>query len=256
MALHDAYARRTPYELALPSPEYAQERFPTVVEEAESQGFPGHLTDIGAFSLLGEVGAILQEIRVPDDPPEMIHQYGFLLFHAFHFWKHECPLYLVTVDAAREMVGGGGVGEVPLPDIGAAYLQLPQHLFWVAGDSAPESLDGIFVSWVEGRLTAMAVAGVATHRPGVITMALPVVPVADLAAISTQEMRDDGADFSTTMPGAEIDGLYAVESAGEILKLVARLLPRLEGAAWGESTPDASDPPPSSLDYRVIRPSG
>jgi hypothetical protein len=256
MALHDAYARRTPYELSLPSLQFGEERFARVAEEAEAQGFPGHLTDIRSFSLLAEVGAILREIRTPDDPPELIQQYGMLMFHAFHFWQNGFPLFLVSLDAARRAVEADGVESLELPSSGSAYLQLPQHLFWVGEEgedsaAAPESLDGIFVTWTGGNLIAMVVAGVSSQRSGVIAMPLPPVRISDLSDIVGEIAREGTDDFSTSLPGAEIDGLYGVDSAGEALKLVARLLPGLASAEAAVST-DRTDgsPTASSLPYR------
>lgn len=254
MALHDAYARRTPYEMTLPSLEFGEERFTQVAEEAETRGFPGHLTDIGAFPLLGEVGAILREIRTPEDPPEMIQQYGMLLFHAFHFWRLKFPLVLVTVEAARRAVAIRGSVEVDLTPEGCVYLQLPQHLFWTGGDGGqmPESLDGVFVTWVNDHLHAMAVAGVTRQRPGLITLPLsPIIP-ADLSRISGERARDSGTDFSTSMPGGEMDELYGLESGGEVWKLIARLLPGVGSARAAEKGPRDGTPPASALDYRRL----
>jgi hypothetical protein len=255
MALHDAYARRTPYEFVLPSHEYGEERFPLVAEEAETQGFSGHLTDIRSFSLLGEVGAILREIRTEDDPPEMIQQYGMLIFHAFHFWTRRFPLFLASVDASRRAVDRTELTAFDVPESGCAYLQLPQHLFWVPGpgENPPESLDGIFTTWANGELFSMAVAGVSSRRAGVITMPLPPVHVADLSVIAGETMRENGADFSSSMAGAEIDRLYGVESAGEVVKLAARLLPLLPSAELGEVGSPGSTPAASRFSYRRLK---
>jgi len=253
MPLHDAYARLTPYELALPSPEFAEEHFPRIEEEAHTQGFPRHLADIRAFALLGEVGRILREIRPADDPPEMIDQYGLLLFHLFHFWKHGRPLYLVRVPAARAAVAGGGVEALDVGESGSVYLQLPQHLFWIPGEPNPESLDGVFVTWNGGEVTAVATAGVSRARGGVIAMPLPGIPADELPGLSDRSMRAGGEDFSTEMPGAEIDDLYGVQSAGEVLKLIVRLLPALgESEAGRAGEGSEGQPTPSSLSYRVL----
>lgn len=254
MALHDAYARRTPYELALPTLEFGDERFTLVAEEAETQGFPGHLKDVRAFPLLGEVGAILREIRTPEDPPELIQQYGVLLFHAFHFWRLKFPLVLVSVEAARRAVSLERVDALEPTDQGCVYLQLPQHLFWVGGGEGevPESVDGVFVTWADGVLHGMAVAGVSRQRAGVITMPLPPVSLEDLSGIGGETMRESGEEFSTSMPGGEIDGLYGVESAGDALKLIARLLPGVKGAQEAEMGPRDGNPQASALPYRRL----
>ena len=57
MAVHDAYARLTPYELLLPEPDFADRRFPAIGDEAAQQG-----VDAGnpaAFVMLGAVQAAL-----------------------------------------------------------------------------------------------------------------------------------------------------------------------------------------------------
>jgi hypothetical protein len=260
MPVHDAYARKTPFEIALPGPEFADERFGAIVEEAETQGLPGHLTDPNAFALLGEVGRILQEIRAPDDLPRLIDQYGLLLFQAFTFWRAGCPLFLVSEDAARRATGGSGSVPIVLADFGSAYVQLPQHLFWVLGEaeSQPESLDGFFLTWSDAVLSTLAVAGVRSDRTGVSTLPLPSVPIEDLPAIAMEQIREDGEDFESTIPGGELDRLYGIRSVGELLKLVARLLPSLAGAsdAEREQAPPEGRPEGSRLPFRRIRASG
>ncbi|MFC1791774.1 hypothetical protein ACFL0I_04835, partial [Gemmatimonadota bacterium] len=92
MPTHDSYARVTPFELLLPSEEFAEERFPLIREEAEGRGHD--LADPDGFPLLSEVGRILREIRGEDDHPRLIQERGALLFHAFHFWQEASPLFL------------------------------------------------------------------------------------------------------------------------------------------------------------------
>jgi hypothetical protein len=71
------------------------------------------------------------------------------------------------------------------------------------------------------------------------------------------DARGDGSDFSSSMPGGDIDTLYAFRTAGEVLKLLARFFAyavsvplALQGIA-----PDASDrdgPQPSSLPFTRV----
>ena len=70
------------------------------------------------------------------------------------------------------------------------------------------------------------------------------------------DARGDGSDFSSTMPGAELDGLYAFATAGEALKLLARFFAHaaavpaaLRPGPPGEGEPAADGPEPSSLPY-------
>ena len=52
------------------------------------------------------------------------------------------------------------------------------------------------------------------------------------------DARDEGADFASTLPGGELGGLYSVQTAGELFKLVARFF------AYVASVPEASSPRP------------
>ena len=73
------------------------------------------------------------------------------------------------------------------------------------------------------------------------------------------QVRDSGEDFSSNLPGSELEGLYSIEAAGELVKLVGRFLWYLDSfpgrVTRGE--PGAADgvgPVPSALEYRrVIR---
>ncbi len=158
--------------------------------------------------------------------------------------------------AARDAVAESGTGLDRLPASGAVYVQLPQHLFWVGGEpeTPPESLDGFFVTWHGGLLTVLAVAGVRPDRAGLSTLPIPSVSVEELPSIATETMREEGEDFSSTIPGGDLDGLYGIQSAGELLKLVARLLPGMLDASDGEveTAPESSAPEGSNLPFRRI----
>lgn len=261
MAIHDQYARRTPYELFLPTREGARETFEAIREEADERGVdPG---DPERFVMLMAVGEALRELRGPADDPERIRQHGQLLYHAFHFREADEPLWLLTTPAARYLVEARGDVEAGVePPAPAGYLQLPQHLFWLrreaepeasgrragapgleggaaGGDGSggeapvPESVDGVFWSSAGGRLSALVAAGVRPDRPGFSVVGLAPVPLADAAEWAELEMREEGEDFRSEMPGAELDGLYEVRHAGEVLKLLARAF-RLIDAVGGE----------------------
>jgi hypothetical protein len=154
----------------------------------------------------------------------------------------------VTVPVSRwavEATSGAATGEVeggvetPGPPEGeaasrpeadalphASYFQLPQHLFWIREDAAdqPVSLDGFFRTLRGGTLHVLAVA--ALHgggSDGFRVLPLPGVPLADAPTWLATAMREEGEDFRSEMPGAELEGLYEIRTAGELLKLVARL---------------------------------
>ena len=301
MAIHDAWARRTPYELFLPDDDFARERFAAIRAEAEERRTGTR--DPERFVLLMAAGETLQELRGPGDDAERLAQHGHLLFHAFHFHEAGEPLWLLTTPAARYVVEAAGDGGAvpPRPPTAAGYLQLPQHLFWLAGGgeargggvspgggrghgadaggpedagdagSPPQSVDGIFwtVDDPDGdgaaEVSVLAVTGVRPDRPGFGVVPVQGAPLADAGSWVSTPMRPDGEDFRSEMPGADIDALYELRTAGELLKLLARAwtLADIEGADLREPPePGAADdpaaapapggPPPSGLPwYRI-----
>jgi len=226
LAIHDAYARVTPFELLLPEEGFPQKRFPLIREEAEERG--GSLNTPESFLLLSETAMALREIRGEDDAPERIQQHGALLFQAFHFWEGDHPLLLLDTRVVRYLVGHGppeGEWAPALPGT-SGYIQLPQHLFW-ASDAAgeqPESLDGIFWAAPDGEnVTLLIVMGIRRDRPGLAVVPLPTLPLGAAAHWASMEARPEGEDFSSSLPGAELECLYAIEAGGEAVKLAMRV---------------------------------
>jgi hypothetical protein len=176
------------------------------------------------------VGAFLTELSEPDAAPEAVHQYAMLAFHGVHFVRAGFAVYLLGAGATRRLVGGvgeGGAGEGGArPPTAAGYLQLPQHLFWVESDEGqvPESVDGVFwTATPHGVLHALLATGVRPDRPGLGVVPLPEAPLADADAWLTAEVRGEGEgrDFESSIPGAGLDALYGIRTAGEALKLLA-----------------------------------
>lgn len=269
MPIHDDFARITPYELFLPTEEFAEDWFPKIREEAE--GRAGGLESPESFVLLGEAALALREIRTEEDPPEMIHQYGALLFHAFHFFESGKPLYLLDTSVVRFLVERGpeaGEWDPSLPGK-AGYLQFPHHLVWTSGEGeeAPESLDGIFWASPDGdNLDLLIVMGMRKDRPGLAVVPLPTLPLLAASPWASMEVREEGPDFESSLPGAELEGLFTVASGAEALKLLMRIFWYLdlfpgsveereapEGVGEAESPPDPPiGPTPSTLPYRRV----
>lgn len=263
MPVHDAYARVTPFELLLPDEEFAGRWFPLIREEAEGKG--GSLDTPESFVLLSQAAMALREIRGEADAPELIQQHGALLFQAFHFWENGELLFLMETGVARHLVEHGPeVGEWTAEVPGkAGYLQLPHHLFWSAGteEDVPESLDGIFWSSPDGEnVTFLLVMGIRKDRPGLAVVPLPTLPLSAAGPWASMAVRPQGEDFRSSMPGAELEGLYAMASGAEVLKLAMRAFWYLgshpERAVREEpgSTPDkgANAPEASRLSYKRI----
>lgn len=246
MPVHDDYARITPFELLLPNEGFPEERFPLIRAEATGRG--GSVDAPESFLLLSETALALREIRGEDDAPARVQQHGALLYHAFHFWEEGEPLLLMDTDVVRYLVGAGadpGEWAPSLPGK-AGYIQLPQHLVWVPGmeGEAPESLDGIFWSAPDGEnVTLLLVMGIRKERPGLAVVPLPTLPLAAAASWATMTVRPEGEDFSSSLPGAELEGLYEIQAGGEAVKLIMRTFWYLdvfpgrisEGAAPGEA---------------------
>lgn len=271
MPQHDAYARYTPYELAIPGREFAEERFRAITEELKARDVD---TDEPAtFVMVKAAHDTLEEIQGPaEDDPVATRQHAVLLYHAYHFHRAGEPLYLLGTHAARYLVEAEPAVEAPpSPPSPAGYLQLPQHLFWSEPmeDHPPESVDGIFWCTPDGaRLSALLILGMRGDRPGMSVVPVPMVPLAEADIWAREEAREGGKDFAGTLPGSEIDHLYSVETAGEALKLLARVFWYLESdpdtvreeegeGVWTdpedpEGPPSDRVPRPSSLSFRKI----
>ncbi|MBT8397608.1 MAG: hypothetical protein HKO65_10245 [Gemmatimonadetes bacterium] len=260
MPIHDAYARVTPYELLLPTEGFADERFPLIQQEAKER--EADLFDPERFALLSEAGAILREIRGEGDDPQLIHQFGILLFHAFHFWKEGLPFFQLETGAVRYLVKAGPEGggwAASLPGL-AGYVQLPQHLMWVPGGEGvqPESVDGFFWSAPESDgLSVLIVMGIRKDRPGLSVVPLPTLPLSAAGEWAGMTVRPDGNDFGSSVPGAELENLYALEAGAEAIKLAMRVFWYLDtfpaSVARGNPAPEGSDGPvPSRLAARRI----
>lgn len=258
MSLHDEYARVTPFEIALRSEEREAELVAAVESEAEARGVDPR--ELGTFLTLGSVEAFVREIASEEADGPSLHRFGPLAYHGVRFAAAGRPLYLLSTHVARYLVEGVPDGD-PMPPTVAGYLQLPQHLFWTraAGDS-PESVDGVFWSRTpEDFLRTLLVTGMRPDRPGLGVVSLPPAPLDDASRWLKLEVRETDDDFSTDLPGAEIDALYEILATGEALKLLARFF------AYVSASPDVlearrgpgpsgftGDPEPSRLDYARV----
>jgi hypothetical protein len=257
MSLHDEYARLTPFEIAFPEGEAVDRLVEEIDHEAASRGVDPSLPDV--FLTLGSVDDFVRRLQPPDASSVAMSQYGALVFHATHFVRAGRPVYLLTTGTARLLVGEAPAAE-PSPPSPAGYLQLPQHLVWMesADDEPPESVDGIF--WVaseHGALHALPVTGVLPDGPGFRALPLQEAPLSDARVWVESEMRGRGEDFSSTLPGRQLDGLYAVQTAGEVLKLLARFFALMTAAsASGEertASPAGTGPGPRPSELPYIR---
>lgn len=254
MAVHDAYARLTPYELLLPEPEFAERSFPPIGEEAAERGVDTE--NPAAFVMLGAVQAALAELREEDAAPESAHDHGGVLFFAYHLWRTGGAVALAQRKTLRDVAPGGtehaDSARNPLwpKTLGgnAGYIQLPQHLVWIeeARNGPPESVDGFF--WFgdsRGALHLALVAGMRSDRPGYAVVPVPPQPLDTLSDWATGPAREGGGDFETSLPGAELDGLLGIRTPAEVFKLAALLLRRLVRERPAVASRSDDDPAPS-----------
>ncbi len=250
--------RQDPYDLVFGAEAMDDRLFPPIAEEAEARAVP--LDDPDRFLFLSSVGRLLQAIagarpyegaegEAPgegagaapgdDEEREALRQYGRLLFHAFHFWRAHKPRYEVDEEKVRRLVGEvTAVGRWSLtPPSASGYLRLPRHLVWAAPAASlrPEPADGFFWTYVDpedepARLHVLLALGVRPDRAG-----FSVVPATgvldDESHWAGLDARPGGVDFEATMPGGELDELYSIESAAELLKLTSLCFWELDPAS-------------------------
>lgn len=256
MSLHDAWARITPLELLLPSAEVARALLEAVEEEAEGRGASPEVPH--SFVTMGTTSDFIKSVAGSDASDEEVQRVSALAYHVVNFHRLEGAVYLLDTAVSRYLTGGVPGPSAPAP-ARAGYLQLPQHLFWLEdGDSAPESVDGVFwTATTDGVLHTLVVTNVRPDGSGLGIVPVPEAPLAASAEWLDISARPEGPDFSSALPGGELDQLYGVASSGEVLKLLARVFAYLEavpaGVSEGATPPEAETPRPTALPYSIIR---
>ena len=300
MAIHDDYARLTPYELLLPDPGFPDERFSSIGDEALERG-----VDTGnpaAFVMLGAVQGILADLREEDVDPKSAHDHASVLYFTYHMWLAGPSVVLVQGSTMRGLMAETSPETSPADNSGeaaegageptdeawtaallerAGYVQMPQHLVWLeegdaggSGDppspepaephpaepaggeaSPPESVDGFFWSADRGGILNLAlVTGVRPDRPGYGIVPVPAQPLSALPAWAAGPAREGGGDFTTSLPGAELDGLLGLRTPAEVFKLAALLLHRLTREHAPASGQTAAPPPPGGQPAPTVPP--
>lgn len=239
--------RQDPYTLVFGAESMDERLFPPIAEEAEARDQP--LDDPDRFLFLSSVGKLLQAIAGSEPyeegaspgegEKEALRQYGRLLFHAFHFWRDRRTRVALDEEKLRWLLNEvTSVGDWTLrPPARSGYLRLPRNLVWAAPapELQPEPADGFF--WMlaepEGeprRLHVLLALGVRPDRAGFSVVSATGV-LDDEPHWAELDARPGGTDFETTLPGGELDELYSIQSAGEVLKLASLAFWELDPAS-------------------------
>lgn len=230
MATHDGYGRRTPFEVFAPDSGFADERFPAIESEAQSNGID--LWNPAAFLMLGAVSTIVADLRPEDPSDEMgpgagLPEHGVLLYHAFHLWHEKGAFWLVPAAVLRDLLRSDlSFHPVPPGEARVGYAQFARHLVWLEGDlESPETIDGFFWVVTPGdEVHVLFIAGMVEGRPGFMVVPIPGLALAEFNRWAGAATREDGPDFASALPGRELDDLLGVVSAAEGAKLAARVV--------------------------------
>lgn len=264
MAPRDDRPRLSPYEMLFPETSFPDDRFPAIDEEARERGVD--TGNPAAFVMLGSVQGILADLRADDAAAETAHDHGGVLYFAYRMWRAGPSVASVPAGTLRELLAARPARPPQSDDWTAAlseqagYIRLPRHLLWLeegeAGEPGdrnapdppashaaepagyegtpgalsppPESVDGLF--WAAdgaGAINLALVTGVRPDRPGYGIVPVPPQPLSALPEWAAGPAREGGGDFTTSLPGAELDGLFGIRTPAEVFKLAAVLLRHL-----------------------------
>jgi len=236
--------RSDPYSLVFDA-EFEKRHFEAIASEAEQRGLNTWLPE--QFMLLHAVAEPLRA-TVANEGASAVEQFGPLLFQGYHYWRFKKPLVAVSEPLFRHLLTDFppiGQWEI-VPLSGAGYLQFPRNILWarIAEDAQPESVDGIFWTMVGTedplvppytRADLLVVLGLLPGRPGYSVIPLSAELAEPAGHWGDEAARTDSPDFANNLPGGELQRLHAIETAGEVWKLISR-------AFWyGAQHPDALD---------------
>ncbi|MEX2583860.1 MAG: hypothetical protein WD766_11330 [Gemmatimonadota bacterium] len=263
----------SPYELVFTEGDFESRVFPRIRTEAEAQEVDALRRE--RFDFLSTAGEVVRQVTPEEAPPEALEQYRALLFHAYHFWHGGKRLYALDAAVARYLVETAprlAEWEFSLPS-SSVYLQLPANLFWssISPETPPEPVDGFFVTTSDvsdplgepaQQIEILLVLGIRKSRAGFSVIPLLTETGRGIMEAWGAEGREDG-DFTTDLPGGDIDGLYSILTTGEVLKLVGRVFWYIDSFPEGlvevpalENVDDDDGPPASHLEYVRITLSG
>jgi hypothetical protein len=226
-----------PYDIVFAQPRFEDEIFPSISAESEQHAMDTRNTD--EFLQLPSTNSLLEDLAPANgDQSTPVPAIASLAFHGYHYWRHGRSSSAVDEATLRALLAPGanaiGTWTIAAPDA-AGYVTLPPHLVWAKTEQgAPEPVHGFFYTVTPhpglGQIHFLVALGVRPERAGItaieISVSKPVFPPGHFGDL---DARDDGDDFANVLPGGEMRGLLAVTNAGEVLKLISRVLHHLQG---------------------------
>ncbi|HUQ19840.1 MAG TPA: hypothetical protein VM099_09530 [Gemmatimonadaceae bacterium] len=202
--------RSHPYDLVFALPQFEDETFPAIRDDAETHGVD--VNEMERFSLLATVGELMRSLLSEGSDRTAYEQFRAIVFHAWHYWDSGKRTEDVSEDSLRACLSIAEEAVNSTATIaGAAYTQLPRNLIFVRmEEGAPEAIDGFFVTGTN----VLYVLGLVPNRPGFSV----------IEATMRDELveRDEGKPFENILPGGE--KLLGVTTQAELNTLAAKLL--------------------------------
>jgi hypothetical protein len=226
--------RVLPYDLAFQDADFEQTHFPAIQAEAEQRAIDS--SDAERFLQLHSVGGILRSALVESEDTA-VAQFGPLLFQAYHFWRFGKRVHELAEPLFRHLVSADlSIGSWQLlPPAPSGYLSFPRHLLWarIGAEATPEAVDGLFWTMVGAddpalppfaRIDVLLVLGLRPGRPGFSVAEVGAHPGDEPHGHwgDAQARSEPQLDFANVLPGGELQQLHALETGGEVLKLVSR----------------------------------
>jgi hypothetical protein len=228
--------RSDPYSLVFDA-EFEKRHFEAIASEAAQRDV--NTSQFEQFMLLHAVAEPLRA-TVANEGASAVEQFGPLLFQGYHYWRFGKSLVALSEPLFRHVLTDFppiGQWEI-VPLSGAGYLQFPRNILWarIAEDAQPEAVDGIFWTMVgDERIDLLLVLGLLPGRPGYSVIPLSAELVEPSGHWGDETARTDSPDFANNLPGGELQRLHAIETAGEVWKLISRVF------WYGAQHPDAVD---------------
>src|SRR5216117_2457066 len=95
-------SRPNPYDLVFAHPEFENEAFPAIREEADVRGVD--VRDKTQFIMLTTVGELVRSLLPGDASGSAVTQFGAIVMQAYHYWLADKPTFEIAESRLRELL--------------------------------------------------------------------------------------------------------------------------------------------------------